>query len=149
MLLGVVLLVVSVVQLVETRRFLAKAVGADGQVMEITRHVEWRSTGSGKNSHSERVPYYYPVVRFVTPLEEAVQFEGGDGSTKSDHYRVGESLKVLYDPANPHDARLDTTGSRWGGVIIPGGVGVGFIIIPGFIYLVERSRRRSRGARPG
>ena len=132
MLVGVVLLIVGVVQLVETRRFLAKSVAAGGEVVEITRVIEWRSVGSGKGEHRERVPYYYPVVRFVTPLEEVVQFESGDdGSTEPEKYRVGQSLRILYDPANPQDARLDTASGRWGRVIVPRSCGPGLHRHPG------------------
>jgi Protein of unknown function (DUF3592) len=149
MLLGVVFLIVSVKQLVDIRRFLAKAVGADAQVVGVARHVESVQRGSGDHAHYEDVPYYYPVVRFVTPLEEVVQFEGGDGSTKPEEYRVGESLKILYDPANPHDARLDTVNSRWGGVIIFGGLGVGFVVTSASVYLVWPVAREGRPRRRG
>lgn len=80
MLLGVLFLIFSVKQLVDTRRFLAHAVGADAQVVDIARHIESRRQGSGKNERWVDVPYYYPVVRFVTPLEEVIQFDGSDGS---------------------------------------------------------------------
>jgi hypothetical protein len=87
------------------------------------------------------VPYYYPVIRFVTPLEETVQFEGGDGNTKPEEYRRGESISILYDPANPHDARLNTSNSRWGGVIALGACGFLFVVAAGVLLLFTRQDR--------
>ena len=153
MLLGVLFLIFSVKQLVDTRRFLAHAVGADAQVVDIARHIESRRQGSGKNERWVDVPYYYPVVRFVTPLEEVVQFEARDGSDEPGSYRVGQPLRILYNPANPHDARLDTANGRWGGVIVFAALGVAFIVVPAIIYpvarLEDRSRRRDPRAQRG
>jgi hypothetical protein len=112
MLIVAVILGLSLRSIVTTRQFLAVAVAADGVVVELSESVD------------EDGSTYYPVVRFVAPDGQVVRFKGGIGSNPPD-YRVGDPVRVLYDPSNPRTARLDTWGNRWGGALagmIVGGV---------------------------
>jgi hypothetical protein len=84
---------------VTTRQFLAVAVAADGVVVDLSQSVD------------EDGSTYFPVVRFVAPDGQVVRFESGIGSNPPD-YRVGDPVRVLYDPSNPRTARLDTWDNR-------------------------------------
>lgn len=55
---------------------------------------------------------YYPVVAFTPMNGASVRFTDGAGSLPPD-YEVGESVPVLYDPANPQKARLNTWKRVW------------------------------------
>ena len=63
-----------------------------------------------------------------------MQFQGDDGSL-----RVGDSVRILYDPANPRDARLDSWPSRWGAGTVPISVGLVLIAIGAVLYRLAHS----------
>jgi Protein of unknown function (DUF3592) len=48
--------------------------------------------------------YFVPTVEFVAPDNEIYQFES---STSATWYRVGRTVKVLYNPSSPEDALTD------------------------------------------
>jgi hypothetical protein len=84
----------------------------------------------------------------VTAREQEVRFQASEGSDDPFAYGVGDSIRVLYDPANPQDARLDTWASRWGesiGLVI---VGLVLVVIGavGLWLLRLRTRRAARRA---
>jgi hypothetical protein len=66
--------------------------------------------GSGSN----RTTCYHPVVRFVTAREQVIEFT----SNLDVGYRVGDSVRVRYDPDNPRHARLDTAWARVGSAFL-------------------------------
>jgi WD40 repeat protein len=152
---GIVGVGVGVKGLVDSRRFMATASSANGVVVDVARVIERRQEGSGSHTYYKNVPVYYPVVQFVTAREQVVRFEADEGSQKRSAYQVGASIRVLYDPANPQDARLDTWASRWGFSILAVSMGLLFIVIVAVIYWVAlrssgRAARRmaSRNPRP-
>jgi hypothetical protein len=92
--------------------------------------------GSGDNERYQDVSYFHPIVQFHTAREQVVEFEGNDGSL-----RAGDSVKVLYDPANPKDARLDSWPSRWGAGTVPLAVGLTLIAVGAVLYRLFRRLR--------
>jgi len=138
MLVGGGLVGLGVKVLVDTQRFVAKAAGAKGVVVDVREEVRSERRGSGDNEHYVDVTYYYPVVRFLTAREQVVQFQGDDGSL-----RVGDSVRVLYDPANPRDVRLDSWPSRWGAGTVPIAIGLVLIVVTAALYRRARSRGRA------
>jgi hypothetical protein len=76
----------------------------DGVVIDL----DVETCGSGSNAN--RRTCYHPVVRFVTAREQVIEFT----SNLDVGYRVGDSVKVRYDPDNPRHARLDTAWARLG-----------------------------------
>jgi hypothetical protein len=54
-------------------------------------------------------PVYFPKVRFTIARGEQVDTEAADWSTDKSRINVGRSLKVYYDPLNPHHIQT----SRW------------------------------------
>lgn len=141
MLVGGGLVGLGVKVLVDNQRFVAKAASAKGVVVAVREEVRSELRGSGDNEHYVDVTYYYPVVRFLTAREQVVQFQGDDGSL-----RVGDSVRILYDPANPRDARLDSWPSSWGAGAVPIAVGLVLILIVIGAGLYRRARSRRRAA---
>ena len=100
LLLGVGLVVAGVHDLVDILRPPSSSRRADGVVIRI----ETVTSGSGSDSRTS----YHPVVRFLTAREQVIVFTGNVDAGHS----VGDSVKVRYDPSNPHHARLDSLGDR-------------------------------------
>jgi cytochrome c biogenesis factor len=106
LLLGVGVVVAAVHDLVDNLRPpSAVSRRADGVVIR----VESVTSGSG----SERRTSRHPVVRFETSREQVIVFTSNVDSS----YRVGDAVKVRYEPNHPQRARLDSLGDRIGGAI--------------------------------
>ena len=147
-LVGTVVIGLGVWDLVTSRRFLANASAADGVVVKVDKVVDYHWTGSGERSRYEKVTLYYPVVRFVTASEQAVEYSDESGSNPP-AYGVGDSVRVLYDPANPQKARLDTVSNRWLGPTVAIIIGVVILSVGVAVLLWSRESRRERRGRGG
>jgi hypothetical protein len=75
---------------------------AAGTVVELVHRI----TGSGRGG------IYCPVVEFTATSGQVVRFTSEFGSRPAMH-RVGQSVDVRYDPADPHKAEINSTVSRW------------------------------------
>jgi hypothetical protein len=146
---GAICLVVGGKALVDSQRFVAKATGTNGVVVDVAEVVQqMQKRRPGGDWYYQDVTVFHPVVRFVTAREQEVRFQASEGSDDPFAYRVGDSVRVLYDPASPQDARLDTWSSRWGdsiGLVI---VGLVLVVIGTVGYWLLRSRT-TRAARRG
>jgi hypothetical protein len=130
--------------LVDGRRFMADALAADGVVVRVDESVRRERRGPSDDPYYVDVTHRTPVIQFRTAREQMVQFNGDDGSL-----RVGDAVRVLYEPANPKHARLNNLGTRVSGAAI--GViltGLALIAINMVIYrLAWRWRRIARWKR--
>jgi len=141
MLSGVVMVGFGVKMLVDTRSFLATAHAARGVVVRVDKYDSTESGGSGSGQHPRHVTHYLPFVEFAAVDKQVAQFRADDGSL-----RVGDSVGVLYDPANLRNARLDNWGNHWSGVGLAGG-GLATLVVSGVLYLlVRRWQRGDQGA---
>ena len=104
---------------VETRRDIAAGASADGTVIDLI--VERDSDGDD---------IYYPRVRFMTAAGESVEFTGSVGSRPA-AFDIGEAVAVLYDPAKPRNARIDSFFQLWFGPLILGFLGFVFTAVGG------------------
>ncbi|EFH84295.1 hypothetical protein Krac_5321 [Ktedonobacter racemifer DSM 44963] len=81
------------------------SVATEGDVIDL----RWRMGGKGGG-------VYYPVVRFqyvdMERGEEEIIFVSRYGSRPPSH-KVGDHVPVLYDPAYPANAHINTFGARW------------------------------------
>lgn len=59
---------------------------------------------------------YCPTVEFTTASGERVQFQSSFGTMPASH-KVGQTVKVLYDPHKPDAAEIDSGLSNW---FVPG-----------------------------
>jgi Protein of unknown function (DUF3592) len=140
---GMVPLAFGVRQVFVTRAFLAKSAAADGVVVQLDKVAAKSTTGPG------RVTIYYPVVRFTAANGRVVQFTRGVGSDPPD-YRVGDAVRVHYDPSNPQHATIESLLDLWGWAIALITVGLVLLTIGGAILIIGRDKpaERARGRRP-
>jgi len=123
-----------------TAGFLTSAVEAEGVVIDLVRKRSSDSTT------------YAPTVRFTTANGTMIEFTSSTSSNPPSYSR-GEQVAILYLPAQPDEAKIDSFSSLWGGTIILAGIGgVFFLIGAGMIvygirkqnkkeYLLQRGTR--------
>ena len=110
------------------------AVITDVKIEESVRHDSNKNKALIEvNSKEEKIDrVYYPVAEYTVD-GQTYSSEGTVGSSNPNEYKVGDSLKIKYDPANPSEADL-TGGSAKGG-IIPAIACIIAGLIGGFIFL--------------
>lgn len=91
--------------LLEQKYMSNEGVSAEGRVVEM--HSEYSSDSDGGGSY-----VYYPVVEFKDMNDQAVIFRDRIGSNPAP-YRIGETVDVLYDPANPGRSFIDRGAWNW------------------------------------
>lgn len=93
----------------------------DGKILEWQRVVE--RTGGMSDGGDSTVTLYYPVVQFEVEGKR-YRFESSNSFSKK-KWKLGSSVPVVYDKADPNKAQLVT--GRWGQAI--------FLIVFGAIIL--------------
>jgi hypothetical protein len=93
-------------------------------------HVTGSVTTTGKGGKT----MYAPIVDFVTLAGEKITFQ-------SSMYRPsplppGKPLTVLYQPANPHEARIDSFGELWGLPLVTFAGGL-MLVVAGGVKLIR------------
>jgi hypothetical protein len=83
--------------------FKKTAVKALGTVIELKE-----DSSGGAQSHT----VYYPIIRFVDKAGQEHTLYSSSGSYPP-AYEVGEHVSVLYDPANPKEAKVNTFSDLW------------------------------------
>ncbi len=112
---------------------LANEKSAPGRVVELIARQEWVSTSSSSSSSSSSRrlrEFYYPVVEFTLPNQKVQKVELSEGSSPPEHEK-GDAVTVLYDPANPRHARIDSISSTILMWILPGitgTLGIAFLV---------------------
>ena len=96
----------AVITYMRQSRQLAERASTQGEVVALERRV-MRAGSSG---------VYCPVVKFRTTAGQEIQFESDFGTLPASH-KVGQSVTVSYDPADPQKAEISSSLSRW---LMPG-----------------------------
>jgi hypothetical protein len=97
---------------------------------------------AGEDSGGELV--YVPSVEFALPNGNRQMFQISEAEAP-DRYQKNQAVSVIYDPANPSDARLNSGSvDRWILPGITGFLGFSFLIPPLVIGWSGRSKARSR-----
>jgi hypothetical protein len=78
---------------------------------------------------------FHPVVRYVDNSGHVQTFVA-DGTADAPRLKPGERVNVLFDPAEPKQARIDTTLGRWG---MPVACGVAALL---FLAFFARPKRK-------
>ena len=94
------LLVGAVWSYISQQHKMAAQTATMGTVIELVTRAE--------NSSS----IFCPVVEFTGPSGEKVRFTSDFGSRPASH-RVGQSVKVRYDPSDPQQAEIESALSLW------------------------------------
>lgn len=131
MAIGLLLLVSTGYFYTKQSSFLANAMEADGQVVDIVRK---------RRNPDQGVRYtYYPIVKFTDVGGGSYEFKSNIGSSHS-QYSKKENVKVLYLPDDPAVAIINDVWARLGWVYAMGILGTVFSIIGGRIYLRRTHR---------
>ncbi|WP_206733612.1 DUF3592 domain-containing protein [Flavobacterium sp. YO12] len=80
------------------------------------------------SKRSDNSTTYAPVVSFTTKAGNKIEFTSSVSSNPPS-YSEGESVEVLYDPAEPKDASINGFASLWIGPLIFGILGTVFFLI--------------------
>ena len=110
---------------------------ADGVVVNVVEVIERSQRGSGVEAEERK---RYPVVRFTTTRGQVLQFQAAQNSNPP-HHRIGGSIRVLYDPAEPRQVKFNTWQNRWGEDFIFISTGLWLTVLYAAIYLLLRSGR--------
>ena len=109
----------------ERRKLLKTGIKVVGVVFKLEKRL-----GSGK----DRIPLYYPVIRYVTLNEEWITKEYDEAGSNPSMYKEGEKVNVIYDPDDNNHFIIDGFMNRILGFV---GIAVGVLIITGvFIYYI-------------
>src|SRR6266540_1627978 len=84
------------------QRQMESRVAATGTVVELTR----QATASGRST------IISPVVEFTVPSGEKIRFTSEFGSMPAKH-KIGQSVNVRYDAADPHKAEIESAMTLW------------------------------------
>jgi hypothetical protein len=119
--------------------FAAHASSADGTVTDLA----YSSSSKGKGT-------YRPVVEFTAPNGSKVHITGSGGSNPPAYAR-GDKVRVLFDPANPEQAKIDSFMEQSFGPLILGGMGAIFGLVGGGMvgFMVRRRKVRAWLAQNG
>ena len=112
--------------------FYKTALRTQGQVVDL---VELASADAAEPDPREG--YSHPIVSFAPRADCTVRFQSAVGS-RPPAYRIGDTVPVVFQPADPQDARIDNFWGRWicallcavGVLIIALALGTEFGIVP-------------------
>lgn len=110
-------------QRADTVEFLADSVSTTGTVVELIYEED-----------SEGDETYYPVIEFSTQSGESLRHKSRGGSYPAP-YDIGEGVEILYNPANPHEAQINSFTELWLFSYILLGIGALFVLfgVLGFV----------------
>lgn len=128
-LVGIGMLAGAIYLFTNTQAFLDKAAVSEGVVIDLAL------------SRSSDSTTYQPIVEFTTDTGIVTEFVSSSGSNPPSYHR-GETVEVLYDRADPYNARINGFFSLWGGATIVGGIGAVFFLIGFGILLVGKLGKR-------
>ncbi|NMP29636.1 DUF3592 domain-containing protein [Rahnella sp. SAP-1] len=117
--LGLILLLFTTWQIVNTIKFTASAQHTEGTVVKL---IEKYSQDNGKDKI-----FYYPQLTFIDSHHTPQLIESASGSNPA-HYSVGEKVPIIYQIDNPENAKIDTFFELWAGAIITGIFAVVFML---------------------
>ncbi|GAB3999940.1 hypothetical protein GCM10028807_51590 [Spirosoma daeguense] len=106
----------------DTRHWLSTATKTQGEVANLRQQTSY----DRKKRRDKTM--YYPVIRFMSPSGENIEFESNVGSSPPS-YDVGERVDVYYQQARPTDARTGDFLELWLLPLVSGFIGAVFVII--------------------
>ena len=107
----------------DKKAFLKTATVAPGLVVEL------------RASRSDNSTTYSPVVSFTAKDGRQIEFTSSVSSNPPS-YSEGESVEIVYNPANPHEANINGFSSLYLGTLILGILGTVFFLV-GFLIILS------------
>lgn len=114
----------------DTHKLISAAQKTTGTVVDFERR-------SSKGGHSD-----YPVIEFTTATGEIRRFT----TSGAGDFAKGETVEVLYQPADPANAKVNVFVEMWLGSLALGGFGL-LCLGAGFANLYHRRARPESGSR--
>jgi hypothetical protein len=125
MLLGLVSMTVGWRLFRAHRALLDEGLEATGTIVGFER------TGDGREDRPAE-SFLVPLVRFETSAGQEIEFLGTVAERFWTDHRVGNSVEVVYDPTNPHAARINEYAEIWFAPAMLLIIGLGAAAIPPF-----------------
>lgn len=116
---ALLMLIVAIVTGIQAQRTLNRAIRVNGYVTELVTRTD-----------AEGNTFYYPIVAFTLPDGSRKRLPTTMGSWPA-AYTVDEAVTVLYDPAQPTYARIDSAAgvwAHWTWTLVSGVLGVAFLL---------------------
>ncbi len=129
MVVEIVFLIASAKVRVDTLAFLARAISTTGKVIRIEE--------DSISNDEDRSTFYYPVIEFTNSKRNPIQFKSNIGSSFP-AFKIGQQVKVLYNPQNLSSAKIATFIQVWLGAIILGVIGIGSTMV-GIVLIFKKS----------
>jgi hypothetical protein len=95
-------LVIGIVVLIRQSQKDKTSLRASGIVVDVQKRL----------CNPESGGVYCPTVEFTPTSGETVRFESSYGTMPASH-KIGQSIKVKYDPNDPHKAEVESSTSKW------------------------------------
>lgn len=134
--LGAVLAVVAiVVNSITSSAWAERTEKVPGTVVDVRESLSISSGESG----ALRRRNYCPIVQYTVEGTQYLLESRLCGNRRPD---LGAQLTVRYSPSDPGDGVIESWKSRWLVVTILTGIGAGFVVFGGLVYVVFRSKRR-------
>lgn len=133
----------------ETIRINTVGVHTEGHIVSFETRVQTTNSTTGSR-RKQSVAVDHPQVSFTDSTRREYTFTSGSGSSNSS-YTIGDPVPVLYDPQNPHIARMNTFLDMWAGVLMISVLSLAFLLVGGGVTyyhlrkLFLRIRLRQRG----
>lgn len=118
---GVGILAIAIVMVINTRAFLARAISTKGRVIAIEARESRDSDDNYTTSH-------YPVIEFKNSRGKVIQFTSKLGRNPP-AFKIGQEVKVLYDPQVANSAKIETFVEIWLLPVVFGFFGIVFSVI--------------------
>lgn len=94
----------------DTYKFMSEAVYINGEVIDVKVTYAQKKDSEG-NMYSEAT--YYPIVLYQLTEAQKYTVEGG-GTSDEYGYQVGQEVEVMYLPAHPGKAHINSFWNLWG-----------------------------------
>jgi len=123
--LGLLLIAISILLFVNTQHFLKTSIAANGKVTAL---IQGSKSGVA------------PEVSFIANNGKEYVFSSSFYSSPPS-YSIGENIKVLYLPQNPHHAKIDDFTNIWCGPLILFIIGFIFSAVGAFFMRISMLRK--------
>lgn len=125
---GGIFIFFAITTFINTRTFIANAQNVTGKVVRLV----YKRSSDGSSSYS-------PVFQFRTISGQMVEVEDSLSSSPP-MYDEGDNVEVLYDPANPQEAKIKKFSSLYFVTMIFGFMGSLFAVIGVWVLLVQLNK---------
>jgi hypothetical protein len=121
---GVLLIVIAVILFIRTVIFLLSSKKVQGTIVRMAQYTD--SSGSR----------YDPVFQFKTADGRTLEVEDSTGSNPP-QFRVGQSVKIAYDPKNPSRAHINKQTNLFFAPLLLCLMGLCFACVGGVFFYIK------------